>query len=322
MYKMIFMVPHPDDEILACTYWLQLSAKYQYSVQLVYFTDGENDLLGEMLAYCNRIAYKVNDLYVGTAAKIVQNDGKFLFFYTVLVMDENRNPISKATVNAVIGGEIHSGVTNELGFICFSKKTKISSLTVNDLQISKNMWRSVPATFHKKYGEIRFQESVNALNMLGVKANIIQLHMKDGSLKYLDKTQKEGLMEKLRVLVSSSKEAMILFPHERDIDSDHYAISSMVKEISEKTHTLLRYMVHNGLNHKLWPDPKYSTCREDRLKAEYMSPPLTEEKFIEKSLNIDQKKALLHCFKTQIQSDEFGFLLSFAKKNEFYYPVN
>lgn len=319
MYDMIFMIPHPDDEILACSYWLNIAVQRSSSVKLVYLTDGENDLIGELLAYCDCTLSKINDYYISAAVKLVPAEGIFSFFSAVLVRDLKLQPVPRAEIKAAIGDTVVSAATNELGYACFSTKSKIRSLTVQEYQLPDSIWRPVPASFHKEYGDIRFQESMHSLKLLGLHADIVRLCLKDGGLSSLKGEQKKDLDAFAERLLLGSPQACIIFPHEMDADSDHSTISHIIQAHAGREHTLLRYIVHSSINHKTWPNPSYHTCRNDRLADNNLLPPLPGEKPIEKIVDRKLKQRLTQCFESQLRSDEFGFLIAFAKDNEYYY---
>lgn len=317
MHPIIIMTPHPDDEILACTSWLTQAAKDKQAVKLVYFTDGEQDLVGELLSYCTQHMCMTADVFVGTATKLVPFNGSFQFITAVLITDKQGVPMSGVSIEAETEGSWDTVRTNALGYIILDRKKRITALYVNSVKI---VLHSVPASFHSIFAEMRFQESMRALKQLNLCADIERLQLKDGSLAYLASDRRQQLTEHLRKILADAPNATVLYPHENDVDSDHRSISNIISTIRTSEHIFLRYVVHRSFDHKAWPDPPYKSTRSERCVSGKMSAPYETIQFIEKKTDQELKRKLLDCFATQLRSDEYGFLIAFAKENEFFYP--
>ncbi|AFY46254.1 putative LmbE-like protein [Nostoc sp. PCC 7524] len=83
----------------------------------------------------------------------------------------------------------------------------------------------------EKITDIRQEEAVNALNILGITdLHIHFLNQIDGSLQNLPHHQRQQIIDQLVQLLHSFKPEEVYVPHRKDVHNDHEATYSLVKE--------------------------------------------------------------------------------------------
>lgn len=116
--------------------------------------------------------------------------------------------------------------------------------------------------------QIRQQEAVNALNILGVSSSEIHfLNQMDGSLKDLANDQRQYIIERMIQRLQSFIPEEVYVPHRKDVHRDHEATYELVQEAIAASGIkveLLQYPIW-----MLWQNPLSSTLTFKDLAGAY-----------------------------------------------------
>lgn len=128
-----------------------------------------------------------------------------------------------------------------------------------------------------------------------------------------------AFLDDLKWFVNQYMPDLLIFPHPNDQHGDHAAISAFLQATSALTHIpfCLTYIIHGG-DDMVWPH------RDTKM---FLCPPVITEGLWKNRISIQltdlerqSKIQALQLFETQLSSDTSGFLLSFCKQEEVFFP--
>ena len=160
--------------------------------------------------------------------------------------------------------------------------------------------------------EIRKQEAVAALEILGVKASEIYFLAKlDGSLQDLKSEDKEQTISRIAELISYHQPEEVYVPHRKDCHQDHEATYKLVKAAiiqTKITVELLQYPIW-----LFWRAPLFILLKLQDIAAAYcFSITSVQEK----------KNRAIASYTSQIQSLPRGFIQRFLGSYEIFFKVD
>ncbi|MBD2665769.1 LmbE family protein [Richelia sinica FACHB-800] len=159
--------------------------------------------------------------------------------------------------------------------------------------------------------QVRKQESLKALSILGVEASDIYfLDHPDGSLQTLDSSSRKKIITQIIALLNSCKPGEIYVPHRLDSHQDHEATYELVKEaiaqIGMKVE-LLEYPIW-----LFWRAPVFIMLKWQHLTAAYrLAIPSVQEK----------KQQAIAIYNSQTQVLPHGFIQQFTKPMEIFFKT-
>lgn len=125
----------------------------------------------------------------------------------------------------------------------------------------------------------------------------------------------------LEYIITYLSPDLIIMPSQYDLHGDHYALSLFIKELIKNISctTFYTYLIH-GEDDKTWP-PRGNLpwIKPNKFPLELW------EKRIEitaSDTEIIKKKAAMQLFSSQLEKDEDGFLMSFCKTKELFFPFS
>jgi LmbE family N-acetylglucosaminyl deacetylase len=156
---------------------------------------------------------------------------------------------------------------------------------------------------------IRKQESINALNILGVNPSEIHfLDQLDGSLKKLNPDKKQELINQISELIKFYQPGEVYVPHRKDCHQDHEATYHLVKAAiaqAEITVELLQYPIW-----VFWRAPLFILLKIQDISLAYrLSITSVQEK----------KKRAIAIYASQMQSLPNGFIKRFLESEEIFF---
>lgn len=157
--------------------------------------------------------------------------------------------------------------------------------------------------------QIRKQEAVNALDILGVKPSEIHfLEKPDGTLPDLENEEKQQIIKQISQLIKHYQPEEVYVPHRRDCHRDHEAAYELVREAIAQaniTVELLEYPIW-----LFWRAPLFLLLKwHDIAAASYLS--IASVK--------DKKNRAISSYCSQIQSLPRGFIQRFLWSHEIFF---
>ncbi len=157
--------------------------------------------------------------------------------------------------------------------------------------------------------QIRQQEAVTALNILGVETSEIYfLEKPDGTLCDLKNAEKQQAIAQIVQLLNQYQPEEVYVPHYKDCHRDHEATYKLIKSaISqiEFTVELIQYPIW-----LFWRAPLFIMLKlEDIAAAYHLSVPSVQ----------DKKNRAIASYHSQIQSLPRGFIQQFSGSNEIFF---
>lgn len=157
--------------------------------------------------------------------------------------------------------------------------------------------------------EIRKQESLNALKILGVDTSAIHfLDQEDGTLKELSIEAKQQTINQISELIKLYQPGEIYVPHYQDCHRDHEATYKLVKDAITQTHItteLIQYPIW-----LLWRLPIFFS-----LKLSDISPAYRLSLASVKA----KKQQAIFAYSSQIKNLQFGFIKRFLNLDEIFF---
>jgi LmbE family N-acetylglucosaminyl deacetylase len=165
--------------------------------------------------------------------------------------------------------------------------------------------------FQEKIAQIRKQEAVTALQILGVDASEIHfLEKPDGTLQDLENEERQQTIEQVVELLKYYEPGEVYVPHRKDCHKDHEATYQLVKEAiaqAEITVELLQYPIW-----LFWRAPLFILLKlQDIAAAYHFSITSVQEK----------KKQAIASYPSQTQSLPCGFVKRFLGTNEIFFKA-
>ncbi|MBV8884660.1 MAG: PIG-L family deacetylase [Chroococcidiopsidaceae cyanobacterium CP_BM_RX_35] len=160
--------------------------------------------------------------------------------------------------------------------------------------------------------EIRQQEAVNALNILGVASSGIHfINQLDGSLQHLPHDQRQHVVNQLVQRLQSFTPGEIYVPHKKDVHGDHEATYKLVQEAIAASGIqveLLQYPIW-----MLWQNPmSFNLKFEDTSNAYRLAIDSVR----------DRKKQAIESYISQMSGLPKGFLNRFFLPYEIFFREN
>ncbi|GAX38079.1 PIG-L deacetylase family protein [Nodularia sp. NIES-3585] len=160
--------------------------------------------------------------------------------------------------------------------------------------------------------QIRQQEAIEALSILGVEASEIHFLAKlDGSLQDLNNDDKQQTIEQVSELIRCYQPGEVYVPHRKDCHKDHEATYKLVKAAIAQNNLivdLLEYPIW-----LFWRSPLFILLKLDDLAAAYC--------FSITSVQAKKKRAIAS-YKSQIESLPRGFIKRFLGSYEIFFKVD
>ncbi|BAY92220.1 MULTISPECIES: PIG-L deacetylase family protein [unclassified Tolypothrix] len=157
--------------------------------------------------------------------------------------------------------------------------------------------------------QIRKQEAVNALEILGVKSSEIHfLEKPDGTLPYLDERERAQTITQVAALLKQYQPEEVYVPHRKDCHRDHEATYQLVKAAIAQagiTVDLLQYPIW-----LFWRAPLFILLKLQDIAAAYYLPIASVQ---------DKKTQAISSYCSQIESLPRGFIQRFSGSHEIFF---
>ncbi|MBD2354834.1 PIG-L family deacetylase [Tolypothrix sp. FACHB-123] len=157
--------------------------------------------------------------------------------------------------------------------------------------------------------QIRKQEAVNALEILGVKpSEIYFLEKPDGKLPDLDNEERQQTIKQIAELLNRYQPEEVYVPHRKDCHRDHEATYQLVKDAiaqAEITVELLQYPIW-----LFWRAPLFILLKLQDIAAAY---------YVSISSVQDKKNRAISAYYSQISSLPPGFIQRFLGSHEIFF---
>ncbi|BAY23484.1 LmbE family protein [Calothrix sp. NIES-2100] len=157
--------------------------------------------------------------------------------------------------------------------------------------------------------QIRKQEAVNALEILGVKpSEIYFLEKPDGTLPYLKDEERQQTIKQITELLKRYQPGEVYVPHRKDCHRDHEATYELVRDAIAQTEMkldLLQYPIW-----LFWRAPLFILLKLPDIAAAY---------YISIASVQDKKNRAISAYSSQIYSLHPGFIQRFLSKHEIFF---
>lgn len=157
--------------------------------------------------------------------------------------------------------------------------------------------------------QIRKQEAVNALGILGVKpSEIYFLEKPDGKLPDLDNEERQQTIKQIAELLNRYQPEEVYVPHRKDCHRDHEATYQLVKDAiaqAEITVELLQYPIW-----LFWRAPLFILLKLQDIAAAY---------YVSISSVQDKKNRAISAYYSQVSSLPPGFIQRFLGSHEIFF---
>lgn len=336
-HRVLIFAPHPDDESLACAGVMARSARHVPDhVGVVILTNGEAHLQACAYYHCHREAIRMGR-QVSVLRILGRQAGAPRAWLVAYVADDEGKPLRDALVSC----EDRSTATNWEGYALLEIPLSALRPTLA-VSVRGNLWhlppsRTLTSADRELFGQQRRQESCRALSALGVASDAVHFwNYPDHGLSAIPSGEYSsgglaplGFEARVRGLVDSFQPDIVYLPHAQDADDDHHAAHDLVVSALRDGGggpQIRSFLIHARGSHDSWPPPCYrapdrqSRYRPDLLMSAPPGLPDPDLRFpLEDALTPEDKGNVLRLYDTQIEADDHGFLLAFAKQDEIFW---
>ncbi|TAF07669.1 MAG: PIG-L family deacetylase [Nostocales cyanobacterium] len=217
-------------------------------------------------------------------------------------------PLKFSQVSAMVFSPHQDDETLGCGGMIARKREQGITVTVTFLTDGRGSYSADP-NIQNQIIQIRKQESLNALGILGVEPSEIHfLDQPDGTLPDLNLEARKQTINQISELLKYYQPGEVYVPHRKDCHKDHEATYHLVREAiaqSEIQVELLQYPIW-----VFWRAPLFIFLKIQDITAAYRLPITSVQ---------EKKKLAIAAYPSQIQTLPSGFIKRFLHSDEIFF---